>query len=158
LMAVMSLLGAQRGGNPTPRFFSLAGPIAAMVLVAATLAVALPTRLSTPYYHMIDREDYRAFSWIRGHLGDQYDTALLDPWKGMAFVGLAGKKVFSLIGEAPTPRDQQAYELLAAGATNTAFLQQNGVSVVYSRSPVANPDLIEVRRDVYLFATGRAKP
>jgi hypothetical protein len=133
------------------------GMLATLIVAVMALAIVIPARINTPYYHMIDSEDYNAFIWIRENLGTSYDKALLDPWKGMAFVGLTGKKVYSLIGERPTILDQQAGQFLAAGANETDFLRQDGVSVVYSGSQVFNPDLIEIRQDVYLLSP-RAVP
>jgi len=37
------------------------GLISCLVLVGFTLALALPARHDTPYYHMIDEADYEAF-------------------------------------------------------------------------------------------------
>jgi len=51
---------------------------------------------------------------------------------------------------APFAKDNVAYAFLQGGSSNTTFLIENGISVVYSQGDVVNPDLVEVRKNVYL--------
>ncbi len=131
-----------------------AGALAVLALVMVTLAIVIPMRVSTPYYHMIDSEDYAAFTWIRNNLDVRYDRALLDPWKSMPFVAVAGKTVFSITGEEPDWNGKAVYAFLEGGATDTALLTGSGISVVYTRDRCDNPDLVEVRKYVYVLAAG----
>jgi hypothetical protein len=121
------------------------------ILIAATLYIAIPARQNTPYYHMIDSEDYQAFVWVRDNVDSSYEKAVLDPWKGAAFTAISGKYVYSWIGERPLASDERAYKFLDEGANDTAFLRENGISIIYTRGEVHNPDLTEVKKYVYLL-------
>ena len=61
------------------------------------------------------------------------------------------KKVFILIHSYPTAVTQQAEDFLDNGCSDTAFLRDNGISIVYTRSACNNTDLIEVRESIYLL-------
>jgi hypothetical protein len=127
------------------------GRIACIILIGLTLAIAIPVRQNTPYYHMIDQTDYESFVWIKDNLGSVYDKAVLDPWEGIAFVAVTGKKVFSYIGEAPGAFDIQAYQFLNDGCIDTDFLRRNSITIVYTRGECHNPDLRQVREYIYLL-------
>ncbi len=128
-----------------------AGKTLALALAAATLAVIIPARQDTGYYQMIDTADYRAFVWIRENLPAVEGTAILDPWKATAFTAVTGRPAYSRIHAFPTPRDEEAYRFLQGGSANTTFLEENGISLVYTTAEVKNPHLTEVRKNVYLL-------
>jgi len=130
------------------------GNILSLVLIVLALAIGIPDRQDTPYYHMIDSEDYQAFVWIRDNVSENYEKAILDPWKATAFTAITQKNVYTRIHAYPEPTDIKAYEFLEGGCTDTAFLTENGISIVYSRSSCNNPDLEEVRKNVYLVKVG----
>ena len=127
------------------------GRVLCLALVVITLVICIPARQHIPYYHMIDRYDYEAFSWIGENVSDDYGKALLDPWKATAFCALTEKKVFTRIHAYPKPRDNKAYAFLNSGCVDTAFLKDNGISIVYTRGSCDNPDLTPVREGVYLL-------
>jgi hypothetical protein len=139
----------------TPLLNRHIGNILCVTAVGLTLAIAIPARQSIPYYRMIDSEDYAAFLWIKDNVSSEYDRAILDPWKGTAFTAITGKYIYVRIGEYPTDEALKAYNFLDSGAKDTDFLRQQGISIVYSRSPVDNPDLIKVRENVYLLRPAR---
>ncbi len=124
---------------------------AVVVVVIIVLAVAIPIRLDIGYYHMIDERDYEAFVWIAENVDDSYQRAVLEPWKATAFTAITGKFVYTRIHEFPLADDQKALDFLDNRSADTSFLVENGISVVYSRQQVDNPDLIEVARFVYLL-------
>ena len=111
----------------------------------------IPARLNTPYYHMIDDQDYAAFKWIENNVSTNYETAILDPWKATAFTAITGKKVYTRIHLAPFEKDFKAYAFLQNGCDNSTFLKENNISIIYSRLPCRNSDLVEVRENVYLL-------
>jgi hypothetical protein len=113
--------------------------------------MCIPVRQHLPYYHMINSEDYEAFVWIKENTDSSYDKAILDPWKGSAFTAITGKKVYTWIGDAPKSSDLEAYDFLDGGSKDTAFLKKNGISIVYTQSGSQNPDLVEVRKNVYIL-------
>ncbi len=127
------------------------GYILCLILIGLTLYIAIPARQNIPYYHMIDREDYEAFIWIKENVGSGYNKAILDPWKGSAFTAISSKNVYTWIGAYPTASDMEAYDFLGGGSIDTPFLRENGISIVYTRSECNNADLTEVRKYVYLL-------
>ncbi|MFC1992223.1 hypothetical protein ACFLV3_00240 [Chloroflexota bacterium] len=127
------------------------GIVSCVVLVALTFTIAIPNRQDDPYYLMIDGQDYQAFRWIEDNIGAGYEKAILDPWKATAFVAITGKYVYTRIHAFPYPRDEEAYAFLRGGCTDTAFLKENGISIVYTLGECNNPDLVEVENNVYLL-------
>ncbi len=134
-----------------PFFTQNTGNILCLALIALTLFMVIPVRQNTPFYHMIDKADYEAFIWIKDNVPESYDRAVLDPWKATAFTAVSEKDVYTRIHEAPTAKDEEAYTFLSDGGTDTAFLRENRISIVYSRETIRNPDLVEVRENVYLL-------
>ncbi len=128
-----------------------AGNILCLALIALTLVMVIPVRQNTPYYHMIDRADYEAFIWIKGNVPENNDRAVLDPWKATAFAAITDRNIYTRIHEYPQTKDDQAYTFLSNGCTDTDFLRENEISIVYSREECRNPDLVEVRDNVYLL-------
>jgi hypothetical protein len=115
------------------------------------LYIAIPARQQTYYYHMIDNKDYQAFVWIRDNVGSDYKKAVLDPWKGAAFTAITGKNVYAWIGERPEKDDRAAYDFLSGACEDTAFLKKNGISVVYTGEGCDNPNLVEVKENIFLL-------
>lgn len=127
------------------------GNLLSIVFVVITLLAVIPVRQQTPYYHMIDQEDYAAFIWIRDNVGPQYRLAVLDPWKATAFSAIAQKPVYSRIHEYPKDTDKAASKFLDEGCSDNNFLTANRISIVYTTAKNTNPDLQEVRKNVYLL-------
>jgi len=127
------------------------GYVLCLVIIAGTLYTAIPVRQHIPYYHMIDNQDYEAFVWIKDNLDDRYMKAILDPSKGTPFTAITGKNVYAWLGAYPIASDVKAYGFLGGGSSDTAFLEDNNISIVYSRQGVNNPDLTEVRPYVYVL-------
>lgn len=104
-------------------------------LVGATMATVVPARLNQPYYHVIDDADFDAWQWIADNVPAEYSKAIVDPWKSTAFSAITSKNVYTEMG----------------AAANTAFMRSNSISIVYSLNPVSNPDLVQVKKNVYLL-------
>jgi len=128
-----------------------AGYLLLTAVVGITLFWGIDERLDRDYYHMIDDNDYQAFVWIRDNIPDKYDKAILDPWKATTFTAVTGKTIFTRIHEYPLLNDENAYIFLEGGCIDIAFLRDNGISIVYTERECLNPDLIEVRDNVYLL-------
>jgi hypothetical protein len=131
-----------------------------LALIITILVVVLPIRLGTPYYHMIDEKDYQAFNWIKYNIGAEKGKAILDPWKATAFTAISGKQIYTRIHAYPTDKDDEAYTFLENGSANTAFLRENGISIIYTRVSYGgwtvdydsdNPDLLKVAENIYLL-------
>ncbi|MFC2067357.1 hypothetical protein ACFLUO_10010 [Chloroflexota bacterium] len=127
------------------------GNILCLILIGLTLYLVIPARQNISYYHMIDKEDYEAFVWVRDNINESYEKAVLDPWKAAPFTAITGKKVYTWISMQALDIDIKAYEFLRDGSKDTAFMKKNGISFVYTRGEVHNPNLVEVRENVYLF-------
>lgn len=127
------------------------GPILCLALIGIILAQTIPQRQAIPYYHMIDEADYNAFVWIRDNVSEDYDKAILDPWKATAFAAVTGKYVYTRTHMAPKDKDREANKFLRGGSTDSEFLRENGISIVYTSVQSQNPDLTEVRKNVYLL-------
>jgi hypothetical protein len=134
-----------------PALLKYLGGALCLVLIFGSLYTAIPVRQHIVYYHMIDDQEYRDFVWIRDNLDEGYGKAILDPLKGAPFTAITGKNVYTWLGAYPIESDFRAYGFLAGGSTDTAFLRNNNISIVYSRQNVNNPDLTEVRPYVYLL-------
>ena len=136
------------------------GYILCVILIGLTLYIAIPARLNTPYYHMIDRQDYESFVWIIDNVDEDYGKAILDPWKATAFTAITSKNIYTRIHMAPLPKDNEAYAFIRGGSGDTTFLTKNGISIVYTRVfdgaqnieyRSDNPDLVEVAKNIYLL-------
>lgn len=132
-------------------WLSHVGNFLCLIAVVVTVAVIMPNRQQTPYYHMIDQTDYAAFTWIRDNVPSDYSLAVLDPWKATAFTAITQKAVYTKIHEYPKPSDMAAYKFLREGSTDTDFLVANKIAIVYTRERVTNPALTRVRENVYLY-------
>jgi len=99
---------------------------------------------------MIDDRDYEAFVWIKENIGEEYNKAILDPWKATAFTAITGKKVYSRIQRYPKDTDKKATEFLREGCKDTEFLRESDITIVYSLVDCNNPDLIELRPHIYV--------
>jgi len=95
--------------------------------------------------------------WIRDNVNENYEKAILDPWKATAFTAITQKTIYTRIHEYPKPSDIKAYEFLRGGCTDTAFLRENEISIIYSQWSCNNPDLEEVRKNVYLLEEAGTK-
>jgi len=138
------------------------GRFLSLVLVGVILAIAIPARLGTPYYLMIDTEDYHAFVWIKNNLAGEYNRAIVDPWKATAFNAITDRHIYTRVHNYPTAIDEAAYAFIRGGSRDTAFLRQNGISIIYTRVyegkqgqnieyPSQNPQLIEVAKNIYVL-------
>jgi len=138
------------------------GRFLCLVLVAITLVLSIPDHQNSLYYHMIDTEDYRAFTWIKDNIDEEYETAILDPWKATAFTAITNKRIYTRIHAYPTDKDAEAYSFLRNASRNSSFLKENGISIIYTRVydrergtnvdySSNNPDLIEVAKNIYLL-------
>ncbi len=137
-----------------PRLMQNVGYVLCLILIGLTLYISIPARQNTIYYHMIDDEDYQAFIWIRENIDSDYEKAILDPWKGTAFTAITEKYIYTRIHCYSEPRDKEASAFLQDGCSDTNFLRERGISIVYTLGECLNPDLIEVRKNVYLLKEG----
>jgi hypothetical protein len=127
------------------------GAFLCLVLLIPTLFFSIRTHLDTPYYHTIQEHEYEAFVWIEENVGDEYDKAIVDPWKATAFTAITGKKVYSYVVTQFSNTDIKAYQFFEEQCHDTAFLRKNNISIVYTSKTCDNPDLVKLREDIYLL-------
>jgi hypothetical protein len=136
------------------------GRILCLILIIVILVIGIQDHLDTPYYYMIDRQDYESFSWIKTNVSQNYDKAILDPWKATACTALTGKHIYTRLHTRPLDRDMEAYSFLRGGSTNTTFLRENGISIIYTRVQDGagnnnyvsdNPDLVKLAENIYVL-------
>ena len=152
LMGVRTIrLPSKLISGPTSFLAKNVGIILCLALIGVTLATYIPDREKTLYYYMINDEDYQAFVWIRDNVNENYEKAILDPWKATAFTAITQKNIHTRIHAYPKSSDLEAYEFLRGGSTDTDFLRENEISIVYSQWDCNNPDLVEVRKNIYLL-------
>ena len=147
----MELPGLSNIKARMPKVVQAAGILISLVLIGYTLSYAIPIRQNISYYHMIDNEDYEAFTWIRDNVDDSYQRAILNPWKGIPFSAITGKYVYAFTEIAPTDRDMEARKFLTNGCRDTNYLVRNRISIIYTKFGCDNPALVEVNKNVYLF-------
>lgn len=127
------------------------GVVLCLIIVGITLDVGIPARLKTPYYHMIDSQDDNNFAWIRDNVDASYKKAVLDPWKATAFSAITGHITYARPEVSAGPSEERAYAFLSGNCTDTSFLRENGISIVYTRGDCTNPELTMVREHVFLL-------
>jgi len=126
-------------------------PVIAIILLIA-IALSLQQHFSEQYYHVIDEREYQDFLWIRDNT--QKDAiVLLDPWKARALPAIAERKVLSVTPFGPNTDildfNKEITNFLDSNCSDTQFLRQYNVSVVYSENGCKNEDLIKVRERIY---------
>jgi hypothetical protein len=125
--------------------------ILCLFIIGLLLAINIPIRQRTNYYHMINNEDYRAFTWIKDNFDKQLGKTILNPWKATAFSAITQQNVYTRIHTAPSRKDDEAYDFLREGCIDTTFLRENNIQIIYNEYGCDNTDLIKVRQNVYLL-------
>lgn len=156
LMILMSIIG---GYGLMKMYNSIKGRRGSRALYLLILLLTLGTSISshalTPYYHVIDNTKYDDFLWIKNNLSDIEGITVLDPWTAKAYVPITGRFVYSHIPLGPSQytfqRNNEIYQFLNDKGKNSTFLASNNVSIVYTDTPIDNPELIEVRPRIYLY-------
>jgi len=125
---------------------------AIVVLLTLMLGLSLKSHLAESYYHVVDDASYQDFVWIREHVSSDYEIALLDTSVAWPFAAVTGKYAYTA-EVAPNfhPTGRSAMEFLQDGVTDTSWLEQRSITIVYSPNPIKNEDLAEVRDSVYLL-------
>jgi hypothetical protein len=127
-------------------------PYLGAVIVIVVVGLAIPARQSLSYYSMIDNADYRIFGWIGVEVNPgNGEKAVLDPWKGISFVSIAHRPVFSYLGGWPTAGDAAAYEFLRGGCSDSNFIDENKISLIYTLGECNNLLFNEVTNRTFLL-------
>jgi len=123
------------------------------VLIIATLYFSIQRDITTPYYHIINNQQYQNFLWIKNNLNNSAEV-IIDPWLAKAFGPVTGMKVYSVIPFGPNPQYNEiinnTYAFFAANCTDTQFLLENNISVAYS-SKCNSQNLTMVNTNTYVL-------
>ncbi len=130
-----------------------------MVALAVALIVftqSYQSHASTPYYHIVNKEEFEDFVWVRDNLNGK---AVLDPWKAIAFTAVAEKPVYATISAGPNEtmaeRIRETAKFFREDCSDTEFLIKNNISIIYYRGAVDNPNLIKYRDRIYYFSSSK---
>jgi hypothetical protein len=134
--------------------WNISRPATAVVLATA-IGLSLYGHATTPYYHIVNDQEYQDFVWIHDNVNSTYERAILDPWKAVVFGPVAGKLVYYQIGQGPDSSMDDITRIInnffQEGCSNTTFLIDNGITIVYTSGIVNNPSLVKVHPRIYLF-------
>ena len=123
--------------------------------IATLLVVSVGLHTNAQYYHLASDSEYDDFVWINENLNDTYGKAVLDPWKAIPFRAATGKGVYYFVPQGPDSKYETHSRnidlFLSGGCMDTAFLTNNGLSIVYSPEGCTNPDLTMVHKNVYVL-------
>lgn len=126
-----------------------------IITLVCLFLIVVPTHANEPYYHIITESEYDDFVWIRDNVNDSYDKAILDPWKAIAFTPVTGKAVYFNIPQGPSSKinmlSNNIDRFFVDGCTDTDFLINNKINIVYTQTPCMNPELVEVHCGIYLL-------
>lgn len=127
-----------------------------LLLVISILTTAAITHSNTPYYHIMDEQEYGDYLWIKENMGDIQGISVLEPWEAKAYAPITGRFVYSHIPPGPSEfcekRNREIYQFFKDGGNNSTFLEANNISIVYTKMKITNPDLTEVKPRIYLYA------
>jgi hypothetical protein len=130
------------------------GVILLIICLIATAGFAIDRNVNTSYYHLIDDSDYDNFLWIKNN-SSKNATILSDPWKARALAPIAERRVYAVIPFGPVEKEMvlvnNAYNFFAENCTNTTFLLENNIMVVYTSVNCQNQDLVQMRENVYFL-------
>jgi 4-amino-4-deoxy-L-arabinose transferase-like glycosyltransferase len=128
-----------------------------MLLVIAliiTSYLSIHEDLTTPYYHLISQHDYQNFLYIKAHYSAN-SIAIMDPYTARAFTPITGMHVYVVEPFGPsalyTPLLNNTASFFLGNCTNTAFLRQNNISIVYTNQTCSNPNLTKVINNTYIL-------
>lgn len=122
------------------------------VIVVSALTVSVRSHMSEPYYHVINDASYQDFLWVREYVPPQYDIGVLDTGVAWPFASVSGK--FAYTAEvAPNfhAEGRSAMKFLQDGASDTSWLKEKGITIVYTPRAIENNELIKVHNNVYLL-------
>ena len=135
------------------------GALPVYVALALVVVFAVVLRMDgydkEEYYRIIDVPTYHDFKWMGEEL-PRDSILLLNPYVAWAYVPISGGQYTYTAKAAPwgIGQAQNITGFFMAGATDTEYIRERNVNVLYTQFPLENPDLIEVRDGVYILREG----
>ena len=135
-----------------PSMPSAAGYVLISILAVSAFTLSLRSHLSEEYYHVIDNAAYQDFVWISEYVPSHFYVAALDTSVAWAFGSLSGKVAYTAEA-APNfhPEGRLTMQFLSHGASDTSWLDERGISIVYIPFNISNNDLAKVHNNFYLL-------
>lgn len=123
-----------------------------IVLILLAFTEAAIKHYEEPYYHIINDKEYQDFLWVKENIKD--GKAIIDPWKAAAFTAVAEKYVYTTISLGPREpgpsRNKEVIIFFENNCSNTDFLKNNRISIIYSYVECENPELKKLRSRIYI--------
>jgi hypothetical protein len=135
------------------------GALPVYVALALVVVFALVLRMDgyakEKYYHVVDVPTYHDFKWIGQEL-PRDSIALLNPYVAWAYVPISGGQYVYTAQAYPwgVEESREITAFLREGATDTEYIRERNVNIIYSPFPLENPDLVKVRDGVYILREG----
>ena len=125
-----------------------------VIMLLLTGFFAVKNNVETEYYRLIDEQDYESFVWIKENTASDI-VVLSDPWNARALAPVAERTVYAVMPFGPVEEQMnlvfKATAFLNTNCTNTSFLINNHIDIVYTTQPCQNANLTEVYLNTYLF-------
>ncbi len=135
-----------------PKIANIVSYTVVSVLVIISFVMSLNSHLSEPYYHVIDDRAYQDFLWVNKYVPQKYQIGILDTHQAWAFAAISGKFAYTAeISPNFHAMGRSAMEFLEGGAKDTSWLEERGITIVYTAEPVDNAKLIKVSNNTYLL-------
>ncbi len=149
LFASMGLI-AGAGLNAIRRIDYKFAKLIYFIFICLILFFSVSAAINEPYYHIIDKQQYDDFIWIKENL-PQYNRTIIDPWLAKAFIPITGKYVYAHIKQSPDAemgrRIAETDAFFADACKNISFLQKKNISIVYGNC--SSTDLAELKKGIY---------
>jgi len=130
------------------------GVFLVIICLIATMGLGIYNNINTPYYRLIDDSDYESFIWIKENTPED-SIVLADPYRSRTLATVAERRVYGVMPFGPEPdqlkRVSNTYYFFEGNCTDTYFLIQNNISVVYTRGNCLNPNLDQKIENVYIL-------
>jgi len=125
-----------------------------VIMLVLTGIFAAINNMGTEYYQLIDEEDYDSFIWIKQNTEPTL-RILCDPWKARALAPVAERVVYAVMPFGPVEEQlslvYKANQFFMNNCSNTSFLIENNIDIIYTRDTCKNENLTEVQKHIYLF-------
>lgn len=105
-----------------------------VVFLALLLVLTIPGKVDSTgrVYHLINEKEYNDFVWIKNNLNG---SAVLDPWKAIAFTPVAEREVYSRVPQGPDEkylsRNIEVSKFFKSGCSDLDFFYKNNISIGY---------------------------
>lgn len=120
------------------------------LILTAILILSIQHTYETPYYHIINETEYSDILWIKENT---QGIILADPIKARTIPTITGMRVFTVLPFGPVPeilsQNQKAIDFFRNNCTDTAFLKENKITLIYSSVACNNAELEEVHNKTY---------